>query len=95
MKPFNNSYVLEKIDEYSKIISPAKVGSYEIKAIDGLKGIIQGYLYAKEGEVNKPILELHGPEHIWMRLTPLEVEGAYFSIKRAHGKVGVVGLGLG
>ena len=30
-----------------------------------------------------------------MRLTPLEIEGAHFSIKRAHGKVGVVGLGLG
>ena len=30
-----------------------------------------------------------------MRLTPLEIEGAYFSIKRAHGKVGIVGLGLG
>ena len=95
MKPFNDGYVLEKIDEYSKIIVPAKVGSYEIKAVDGLKGIIQGYLYAKEGEINKPILELHGPEHIWMRLTPLEIEGAHFSIKRAHGKVGVVGLGLG
>ena len=95
LKPFNDGYVLEKIDEYSKIIVPAKVGSYEIKAVDGLKGIIQGYLYAKEGEINKPILELHGPEHIWMRLTPLEIEGAHFSIKRAHGKVGVVGLGLG
>ena len=95
MKPFNDGYVLEKIDEYSKISVPAKVGSYEIKAVDGLKGIIQGYLYAKEGEINKPILELHGPEHIWMRLTPLEIEGAHFSIKRAHGKVGVVGLGLG
>ena len=47
LKPFNDGYVLEKIDEYSKIIVPAKVGSYEIKAVDGLKGIIKGYLYAK------------------------------------------------
>ena len=39
LKPFNDGYVLEKIDEYSKIIVPAKVGSYEIKAVDGLKGI--------------------------------------------------------
>ena len=49
LKPFNDGYVLEKIDEYSKIIVPAKVGSYEIKAVDGLKGLIQGYLYAKDG----------------------------------------------
>lgn len=49
LKPFNDGYVLEKIDEYSKIIVPAKVGSYEIKAVDGLKGIIQGiYMLKKE-----------------------------------------------
>ena len=30
-----------------------------------------------------------------MRLTPLEIQGAYFAIKMAKGKVGVVGLGLG
>ena len=95
LKPYNREYVLEKIDEYNKLISPQKIGNYEIKAVDGLKGIIQGYLYEKEGEINKSILELHGPEHVWMRLTPLEIEGSYFAIKRAEGKVGVVGLGLG
>ena len=41
------------------------------------------------------ILELHGPNHIWMRLTPLEIQASYFAIKMARGKVGVVGLGLG
>ena len=30
-----------------------------------------------------------------MRLTPLEIEGSYFAIERAKGKVGIVGLGLG
>ena len=41
------------------------------------------------------ILELHGPNHICMRLTPLEIQASYFAIKMARGKVGVVGLGLG
>lgn len=95
MKPFDKSYVLNKIKEYNNKISKKKIGNYEIKGIDGLKGVIQGYLYKKEDELDVEILELHGPDHIWMRLTPLEIEASYFAIKMAKGKVGVVGLGLG
>ena len=72
-----------------------KIGDFEIKSIDGLKGTIQGYLYSKEDNLDIRILELHAPEHVWMRLTPLEIQASYFAIKMAKGKVGVVGLGLG
>ena len=95
MKPFDKSYVLEKIKEYNSKINKSKIGDYEIKSIDGLKGIVQGYLYGKEDEYDIEILELHGPRHIWMRLTPLEIQASYFAISMARGKVGVVGLGLG
>ena len=95
MKPFDKSYVLEKIKEYNSKINKNKIGDYEIKSIDGLKGITQGYLYKKEDEYDIEILELHGPNHIWMRLTPLEIQASYFAIRMARGKVGVVGLGLG
>lgn len=95
MKPFDKEYVLDEIARYNNKISKNKIGDYEIKSVDGLKGIIQGYLYAKEDEINLDILELHGPQNIWMRLTPLEIQGSYFAIKMAKGKVGVVGLGLG
>ena len=87
MKPFDREYVLDKIQEYNNKIKNNK--------IDGLKGTIQGYLYSKEDELNVRILELHAPEHVWMRLTPLEIQASYFAIKMAKGKVGVVGLGLG
>lgn len=95
MKPFDKSYVLGKIKEYNGKINKSKIGDYEIKSIDGLKGIVQGYLYKKEDEYDIEILELHGPSHIWMRLTPLEIQASYFAIRMAKGKVGVVGLGLG
>ena len=95
MKPFDKSYVLDKIKEYNRKINKSKIGDYEIKSIDGLKGIVQGYLYEKEDEYDIEILELHGPRHIWMRLTPLEIQASYFAISMARGKVGIVGLGLG
>ena len=95
MKPFDKEYVLDKIEEYNKKIKSNKVGDYEIKSVDGLQGVIQGYLHSKEDNYDINILELHAPNHVWMRLTPLEIQGAYFAIKMAKGKVGVVGLGLG
>lgn len=95
MKPFDREFILDTIDSYNKKISCNRVGDYEIKSIKGLTGIIKGYLYEKKDVINKEILELHGPDHIWMRLTPLEIQGSYFAIKRAKGKVGIVGLGLG
>ncbi len=96
MKPFDRDYVLNKIKEYNRKIRPRKIGDFEIKKLDGLQGIVQGYLYEKKDRINLRIAELiHEYNHIWMRLTPLEIEGAYFAIERAKGKVGVVGLGLG
>lgn len=95
MKPFDREYVLDKIQEYNNKIKNNKIGDFEIKSIDGLQGVIQEYLHSKEGNLDVRILELHAPEHIWMRLTPLEIEASYFAIKMAKGKVGVVGLGLG
>ena len=95
MKPFDREYVLDKIQEYNNKIKNNKIGDFEIKSIDGLKGKIKGYLYSKEDELKVRILELHAPEHVWMRLTPLEIQASYFAIKMAKGKVGVVGLGLG
>ena len=50
MKPFDKSYVLEKINEYNNKINKNKIGDYEIKSRDGLQGIVQGYLYKKEDE---------------------------------------------
>lgn len=95
MKPYQKEYVLDKIKEYNNKIAINEVGNFEIKKIHGLKGIITGYMYEKEGEIKEDILELYGSHNVWMRLTPLEIESSYMVIKRAKGKVGIVGLGLG
>ena len=50
MKPFDKSYVLDKMNEYNGKINKNKIGDYEIKAINGLKGKVQGYLYKIEDE---------------------------------------------
>lgn len=95
LKPYNKNYVLDVIEEYNKKIKIGKIGDFEIKKIDGLQGIIKGYMYEIKDDINIDILELHGPSNVWMRLTPLEIESSYMPIKFATGKVGIVGLGLG
>ncbi len=95
MKPYDINYVKQKVDEYNKCISLARVGNFEIKRFNNSSEYIDGYMYRKKGRINTNVLELHGPNNIWMRISPMEIESSYMFIKYAEGKVGVVGLGLG
>lgn len=95
MKPYDRTYLVDKINEYNNLISLGKIGSFEIKKINGKKDFINGYMYNKKENIDLSILELHGPNNIWMKISPLEIESSYMFIKYATGKVGVVGLGLG
>lgn len=95
MKPYNKVYLNEKINEYNNLISLGKVGNFEIKRINNNSEYIDGYMYRKKDRIDFDILELHGPNNIWMRISPIEIESSYMFIKYAKGRVGIVGLGLG
>lgn len=95
MKPYDFEYIKSKINEYNCLISAKKIGSFEIKNIKNPGEYIDGYMYRKKGNLDVSILELHGPDNIWMRISPMEIESSYMFIKYAKGVVGVVGLGLG
>lgn len=95
MKPYDFEYIKSKINEYNCLISPKRIGSFEIKNIKNSGEYIDGYMYRKKGKIDVNILELHGPSNIWMRISPMEIESSYMFIKYAKGIVGVVGLGLG
>ncbi|MDV4152492.1 rRNA adenine N-6-methyltransferase family protein [Clostridium sp. AL.422] len=95
MKPYDKKYVNEKINEYNNSISLRRIGNFEIKKFNNNSEYIDGYMYRKKGKRDFNVLELHGPDNIWMRISPLEIESSYMFIKYAKGKVGVVGLGLG
>ncbi|MBQ6820410.1 MAG: hypothetical protein IJO26_03845 [Clostridium sp.] len=95
MKLYDNNYINKKIKEYNQCIDIGKKGNFEIKKKANNSEYIDGYMYRKKGIINHTILELHGPNNIWMRISPLEIQSSYMFIKYAKGKVGVVGLGLG
>ncbi|MGG7143015.1 hypothetical protein ACQPVP_06075 [Clostridium nigeriense] len=95
MKPYDKNYLNEKINEYNNLISLGRVGNFEIKKLNNNSEYIDGYMYRKKDRINLNVLELHGPNNIWMRISPIEIESSYMFIKYAKGKVGVVGLGLG
>ena len=95
MKPYDKNYINEKVSEYNNFISEGRVGSFEIKKMNNTSEYTDGYMYRKKGRINFDVLELHGPDKIWMRISPIEIESSYMFIKYAKGKVGVVGLGLG
>lgn len=95
MKPYDFEYIKSKINEYNCLISAKKIGSFEIKNTKNPDEYIDGYMYRKKGDLNVSILELHGPNNILMKISPMEIESSYMFIKYAKGVVGIVGLGLG
>lgn len=95
MKPYDRNFVLEKIKEYNEKIHEGRINNHEIIRTNGIKGKIHGYLYEHDDEIDIDILELVGNDKFWMKLSPREIESSYGIIKQAHGRVGIVGLGLG
>lgn len=95
MKPYDKNFILEKIREYNEKIHEGKVNNHEILKIDGRKQGGYGYLYNHKEKLDEDILELRGHDKFWMRLGPKEIESSYGIINAAHGRVGIVGLGLG
>jgi hypothetical protein len=95
MKPYDEKFIIDKIEEYNAQIKVHEIGQYKALKREGFKGIIDGYLYEKEGEVNTKIPELICNDKICMRISPKEIQGSYEFIKMAKGRVGIAGLGLG
>ncbi|MDD7794948.1 hypothetical protein [Clostridium sp. 'White wine YQ'] len=93
--PFDRAYYIDKIEEYNAVIKENQLGDFKIIKKDGINKPVEHYLFKADEECNNAILELSSSDGIIMSLSPLEIEGCFESIKRAKGKVGVVGLGLG
>lgn len=95
MKPYDKNFVLNKIKEYDKKINSNIIGNHEIFKTYNKNKVTEGYMYERDEEFNINMPDLEGKDKYWMRISPKEVQSTYGIIKHAHGRVGVVGLGLG
>lgn len=95
MKPYNKSFVFQEIKRYSDLINQGTCGDYKIVKDTILKQELQGYMYENEEEYDIDIVQLYKNGNDLMKLTPEMVESSYWAISFAHGKVGVIGLGIG
>lgn len=95
MKPYDKNFILEKIKEYNNKIKEEKIGTHEIIKKFILNNKDCGYLYENEDEIDIETLELKNNGNYVMEISPKEIESSYGIIKYAHGRVGIVGLGLG
>lgn len=94
MIPFQKDYYIQKMKEYNSKIEPTVIGGFSVKYNENLK-IFDGYLYGNIEDIDDKVIELKQGSNLWMRISPHEIQGCFESIKRARGRVGVVGLGLG
>ncbi|MBW6410831.1 hypothetical protein [Clostridium weizhouense] len=95
MKPYNQDFILQEIQEYNSLINESICGKYKIEKNNSLGKHIQGYMYENNYQYDIPVIQLLKDNVSLMRLTPKEIESSYEVIKFARGKVGIVGLGLG
>lgn len=93
MEPFQRNYLIEKINWYNNILKEGSANNYKI--IKKTEENHLSYLHKKEEEILIPIPKLIKDDSCLMKLSPLEIQGAYEIIKYARGNVGIVGLGLG
>lgn len=97
MIPFKESYYENKIEEYkAKCLNRSNIakGDFRVQWEMVYDKRVQGYMHAYKGTVlGYP--ELYENKTKWMGVTAEEIGGCFEASKRANGKVGVVGLGLG
>ena len=95
MKPYNKNFVFQEMTRYNNLINPGTCGNYKIIKNIIKKQNLQGYMYDNKEEYNIDAIQLYKNDVSLMKLTPKEIESSYGAIHAAHGKVGIVGLGLG
>ena len=93
MEPFQRNYLIEKINEYNSKIKEGNIGEYKIIKTCEKRNL--GYLHKKEENIEIPIPKLLNGNSCVMKISPLEIQSSYETIKYARGNVGVVGLGIG
>lgn len=94
MFPFVQNFILEKITEYNNLLNEQVNNNYKI-VLECNRNNNSGYMYVKPEGLEIDIFSLYKDDHKIMELSPKEIEASYVTIKRAYGKVGLVGLGLG
>lgn len=95
MKPYDKKFAFQEMKKYNNIINNGTCGSYKVVKNIELCKTLQGYMYENKEEYDIPIVQLLQNDISLMRITPKEIESSYETIHFAHGKVGIVGLGLG
>ena len=95
MKPYNKNFVFQEMTRYNNLIGSGTCGNYKIIKNIIKKQNLQGYMYENKEEYDIDMIEVYKNGINLMKLTPKEIESSYEAIHAAHGKVGIVGLGLG
>lgn len=95
MNPFTDEYLIQEVEFYCNGLTlPYEKEGVVVKLVTPT-GRLDDYLnvnYRASSE-QVPLLQIDGST--WMSLTYMELQSAYLAIKRAKGKVGTGGLGLG
>ncbi len=92
VNPFTDQYWEKEVEFYGA--KPYQFGSLEIKLYKPM-GRCDEYFNVAFNIYEVEVPGLFIDNQLWMSITKMEVQSLHIPIQRAHGKVGVIGLGLG
>lgn len=94
MTSYSGKACESKIKEYKKFIKEKKYGSLEVIYTE-IPKLTEGYLYKRRKMLSESPIELRKNGELVCEISVREVQGTMEAIKRANGRCGVLGLGLG
>ncbi|MGL4990428.1 MAG: hypothetical protein ACRC57_04560 [Sarcina sp.] len=94
MTSYNEQFCENKIKEYKKIIKSEKFRNLEI-IYKEVEKVTDGYIYKRRKMLKEGPIELRDCGKLICEISIREIQGSSQAIKRAKGKCGVLGLGLG
>ncbi|MGL5068932.1 MAG: hypothetical protein ACRC6T_14135 [Sarcina sp.] len=94
MTSYNANACESKIKEYKRFLKEGKFNNLEIIYTD-IPKVTDGYIYKRRKMLMENPIELRCNNDLVMELSVREIQGTKEAIKRAKGKCGVLGLGLG
>lgn len=94
MTPYSAEYCENKIREYKNYIKEQSFKDISI-SYGEVKKVTDGYIYKRRKQLKESPIELKIKDKLIMEISVREVQGCFEAIKKAKGRCGVLGLGLG
>lgn len=94
MTPYSAERCEKKVREYKEFIKEQELNNISV-SYGEVPTVTEGYMYKRRKKLSESPIELKEDNKLVMEISVKEIQATFEFIKRAKGKCGILGLGLG